>query len=306
MNRKIWILITAVLVVVAACGDNGAGTTTIAATGPAPVTTAPATTSPSVTATTRPPVETTSPGTVTVAPPFLGDWSIQPLEPPVSPACCDSPAVAPVSPEEPFPETGWPADGFYDISTLRRAEAPDTLDVQIRKWVLCDELPGKCSPDPPVDGVTTDPDDSISRSIELAGEGVTVVIWPLWEAQVGPPEALVGTGHDLVALLIELDLAFDRWVLTPSENGESLTAIEAELWARSDDPTFPFGPVPGFYNSITFRGPVGSNLTGNPSWMLETAEPWPPGENGVFDWWTTLEIRHGEPVVYLYANQIAG
>ena len=46
--------------------------------------------------------------------------------------------------------------------------------------------------------------------------------------------------------------------------------------------------------------------TVQPGSLLEHAEPWPPGYNGLYDWWVTLEIRGGAPVLYLYANQIAG
>jgi hypothetical protein len=67
----------------------------------------------------------------------------------------------------------------------------------------------------------------------------------------------------------------------------------------------PLGPDPAT-NTFCYRGPLDSFLLANPAWLMESDDPWPPGSNGLYDWWTTLEIRDQRPILYIRANLVAG
>ena len=289
-------LVIAAVVVLAACGDTEpAGTPATAAAPPATIIT---------TTTTTKPTTTTTPATTTesTTTPNSGSWSRTVIENPVSPGCCDMPVLAPASPQGEIPDEGWPADGFYALKATRLTEPPSTLELEISRWVPCAELPDQCNPDPPDDGVTADVATTVTRYLDL-DDDATVVIWPLWPDEL--PAALVGTGADFAKLLLEgIDHAFVEWVLDPYEAGASVEQIGESLLAASTDPSFPFGTLSAGF--LAYRGPLGCYLTANPQWMLDSAEPWPPGVNGLYNWWTTLEIRNGKPILYIDAGQIAG
>jgi hypothetical protein len=224
----------------------------------------------------------------------------------VSPQCCDLPVIAPASPPGPLPDQGWPADGFYDATAIRPAEPGNAIDLEIRRWVSCADLPDRCSPDPPAGGVTSDPDDSTTRTLVL-DDSVTVVLWPLWTFFDDGPTALVGSGTDLALMLTNgIDAAYEEWVVMPFESGVPVEDIVADLTIRSDDPAFPFGRDASGWEGFVYRAPEEARPTAQPGSLLEHAESWPPGYNGLYDWWVTLEIRDGTPVLYVYANQIAG
>ena len=75
---------------------------------------------------------------------------------------------------------------------------------------------------------------------------------------------------------------------------------------NSTDPAFPFG-FHQDWGELSYRGPLDSHLTFFPYWReFADGDTSLRGENGLYNWWTTLEIRSGNPVLYLFANKIAG
>jgi hypothetical protein len=63
--------------------------------------------------------------------------------PGLEPGCCDGGEVAPPSPDEPLPETGWPTDGFYKAWNMDSSEyvhdwpesaTPNWYELQIARF----------------------------------------------------------------------------------------------------------------------------------------------------------------------------
>ena len=290
----------AVVVVFAACGDVGSAGTTSTSSSTVATTLAPTTPTPTSIATTSPPT------TQTTNPPDVGEWNRVAMERPISPSCCAEPVIGPASPTAQLPAEGWPSDGFYAITARRPPEPASRLDIVLSRWVSCSDLPDRCPPDSPIDGVTADPDTEVTGVLDLDG-AVTVVIWPLWDPPADlDPSALVGSGADFAKLLVNgIDQAFTEYVLEPYRAGVPVEAIVDELAERSTDPTFRFVREEST-SAFMYRGPLGSLLTAEPTWLLETADRWPPGPEGHYTWWMTLEIRDGAPVLHVFADAVAG
>jgi hypothetical protein len=226
---------------------------------------------------------------------------------PVTPQCCGAPTTGPTSPDDPLPATGWPADGFYDVEVLRPASDLETLQLRIRRWVVPDELPEHWEGEDEV--IVADPDEVIERRVDV--DALAVVLIPIHDHESGEVAALRGE-PDAFATLLEhgIDPAYRRWVFDPLSGGATVEAIEEDLLARSTDPTFPFGqdyqPELHPEGPIAYRGPLGSSLVADPSW-LTAPEEWPPGHSGLYSWSSiTLELLGGRPVLHLWAGQIAG
>ncbi len=292
-----------VIVMLAACGSAESPTATAAPTTAAATATAAPTTVP-------PTIETVAP-TTTALPttvPLQGEWERVTMTPPVSPQCCALPAMAPVSPPGPIPRDDWPADGFYDATAIRPDGPAAALQLMMRRWIACADFPEGCPPDPPPEGVTTDPATVVIRELAL-DDDLTVVIWALEDPRFDAASrtALVGSGTAFAELLDRgIDAAFRTWVLEPRAGGVAVATIIDDILTKGADAAgFPFGPDPAT-NSIGYRGPLDSFLLANPAWLMEPDDPWPPGGNGLYDWWTTLEIRDGAPVLYIHANLVAG
>lgn len=311
--RRVLLLSLSVVLVVAACGDDTESAEST--TGP-PATTVVAPTTlpvPTTVATTTPPTSTTAaPSSTTVAPateaPSTGAWAVVAPTLPVDPGCCDMPATGPTSPEGAIPIETWPADGFYWAEVGRGAESAGVLQLALRRWVPCAALPDRCAPEPPTDGITSDPASEVSRTLTL-DDDLTVVIRGVVPMEADPASAAVieGNGTAFDSLCTDgLDRAYVEWVVEPYEAGRSVEDIETELMAASADPTFPFGPEPSHGYPLAYRGPQGTYLVAHPSWLMSDGDVWPPGWNGLYNWWTTLEIRDGKPILYIDAGQIAG
>jgi hypothetical protein len=115
----------------------------------------------------------------------------------------------------------------------------------------------------------------MERTISL-DEDLTVVIAPV----LGENE-LVGDGAAYAELRADIDQAVEA--LVPKDEDEYESFEE-----RLSDPEFPFGfsdPELGYL--IIYRGPAGRQLTYG-------------------QWWAALEIKDGEPIIYLHAGIIAG
>jgi hypothetical protein len=234
-------------------------------------------------------------------------WSSQVYGWPVVSGCCAAPTTGPTSPAGPLPPTGWPADGFYAVEVARTAADMTTLELTVRRW-----LPSK-EPTEMWEGIddviVPDPDETIERQVELVE--LAVVLVPIHPFGTEETPALVGEPGAFARLLGDgIDAAYRRWVYEPAMGGASVASIEQDLLSRSSDPAFPFGqdhqPDATADTPIAYRGPVGSSLLADPSW-LEPSTAWPPGRNGLYGWHgLTLELHDGHPVLHLWAGQIAG
>ena len=71
------------------------------------------------------------------------------------PGCCEGGTVAPPSPVGPWPDEGWPADGFYSVV---EEVSDDEIEVTMRKWLSCSDYPDRCAPWWTGGEVITDPD----------------------------------------------------------------------------------------------------------------------------------------------------
>ena len=101
---------------------------------------------------------------------------------------------------------------------------------------------------------------------------------------------VVGNGVAYQDLLRDLDESID---MLQTEHTDTWSFPEA-LEESTSEPNFPFGPIL-FRGEETgvfgYRGPGGAMLT------------WSTDDHG---WWHVLEIRDGEPILYLHAGIIAG
>jgi hypothetical protein len=224
---------------------------------------------------------------------------------PITPQCCGAPTTGPPSPRGPLPEQGWPADGYYDVDVVRPSTERATLELQLRRWVVPDEMPEHWEGTDDV--IDADPGQVIRREVAIAELAVVLVpIQPEGDHEV---TGLTGGPGAFATLLADgIDPAYLAWVVEPLRGGTSVEAIETDLLARSAAPGFPFGQDyrTGLHPDapIAFRGPLGSSLVADPSWM---STAWPPGHNGLYGWDAiTLEVRDGRPILHLWAGQIAG
>jgi hypothetical protein len=206
--------------------------------------------------------------------PVLPGWTRSATAwPDLRPGCCGGPDVTPVSPIDPWPGTGWPTDGFYPVWPSAAAwDAPDYRS-PIPAAVASYELTiGRWIG---AGGLIDDTAPTMQRTLPL-DENLTVVLRPMEWADASP-EALVGDGRAFRHLLADLHDSYLIWFADCDEfSGEEMAALTA-------DPNYPFLDPPGVY-----RGPDRSLIS--------------PG----IRWWFALEIRAGEPILYLHAGFIAG
>ncbi len=200
--------------------------------------------------------------------------------PGLMPGCCDAGDVAPPSPEGPWPSDGWPADGFY--YAIRRGESADGYDLTIHKWISCKTSPQLC-PDWWVgDEVTIDPDATPYNRLLPFDETTTIVIQPIFS-----DASIVSDGRAFGDMLAELNRAIDPWA-----DDEYAWPAESDVADRAIDPAFPFGivvwPDGGDTGPVGYRAPGGTYLTAPQAW------------------WTAIEIRNGNPILYIAAGQVAG
>ena len=246
-------------------------------------------------------------GTVTemvqVLPPTT--WATTPVPTWISTPCCDSNASVPPSPPGPLPDEGLPSDGFYSASVHRSPDRPHELTVDIGRWVPCAEEPEFCIPGFGEGDVGGSPDEAITGRLALDND-LTVVIQTI-PSLTDPAPGITATGSDFAALLHSIDDAWDTWVIAPFEQGRPPDEISAVLANQGSlDDTFPFGVSDGYGTGegpVGFRGPADSYLFTEP-YLLEHNAPW--GYNGMYRWWTVLEIRDGRPILYVDAGSIAG
>ena len=240
---------------------------------------------------------------VQVLPPAA--WMTTPVPSWIAKPCCDSNASVPASPPGLLPDEGLPADGFYRASVDRSPDRPHELTVDIGRWVPCAELPESCIPGFGEGDVGGSPDEGITRRLAL-DDDLTVVIQTI-PSLSDPAPGITATGSNFAALLHAIDDAWDTWVITPFEGETPPDEISADLADRGAlDDTFPFGVSDGYgpgRGPVGFRGPAGSYLFTEP-YLLEYDAPW--GYNGLYGWWTVLEVRDGRPTLYVDAGSIAG
>lgn len=235
----------------------------------------------------------------------------------VQPGCCGMADVGPTSPPEwrdwedwSAAQEDWPPDGFYAVDVLRTADAPSRLQLTVRAWVTCSDLPDEpCAPDPAPDPVTGEdlrlapaPDPALLyRTVRI--DDLRVVLVPIHRFGAVTTVALDGEPGAFGTLLMHgIDTAFRQWIGEPLQAGVPPETIRADLLERSRGPDFPFGLdycEGEACGPLAFRGPFGTSLLADPGWVSDL--------NGVYGWRPiTLEVRDGQPVLHLWAGQIAG
>jgi ligand-binding sensor domain-containing protein len=132
--------------------------------------------------------------------------------PGLSPGCCGGNDVAPVSPSDPWPAAGWPADGFYPVwpSTAAWDELETgqpipavvtSYEMTIARWIGVENRVR-----------IDDAAPTIQRVLPL-DDTLTVIIRSFQEDET-QPESLVGDGLAFRELLVDLH---DWWQVDPSE-----------------------------------------------------------------------------------------
>jgi hypothetical protein len=231
-------------------------------------------------------------------------WAVVRGSLPVTPECCTVGMLGPVSPEGPIPVDRWPDDGVYYATIVRSAEAGSGVQLTLQRLVSCAAL-DVCSAGNVPDEVAGSPSSAVTREVDLHDFTVVVMpIRPMGEAKA-TQRGLEGSGAAFQELLEGLDAAFRQWVVAPYEQGATVAEIEADLAKRSRDPAFPFGPEPSHGQPLAYRGPRDTYLLTALS-LLVPLDRWPPGYNGLYNWWTLVEIRDGAPILYVWAGQIGG
>jgi hypothetical protein len=204
--------------------------------------------------------------------------------PELVPGCCDAGDVAPASPTDPWPDEGWPADGFYHIWVDGRSRA--AIEITMRKFLSCADYPEMCPDWWTEENVTIDLEATALERILRSSPDLTVVILPI-TSEV----PIVGNGQAFRTLLDDVDGAIEYWINSPE------TSVPwAQMQELATDPDFPFGfpdTADEFGYPIGFRGPGGALLTyaDDPSYLFG---------------WPVMEIRDGKPILYIHAGIIAG
>jgi hypothetical protein len=240
-------------------------------------------------------------------------WTlIEAFDWPVEPGFSGINTVGPISPDGAIPADRWPADGFYEAAAQRSADDLTMLRLTLRRWVACgDVVDSPCPPDDPITEedrrITPDPASEIERTVPI--DSVRIVLVPIYGSEPGVVKAIEGDPGAFATLLTHgIDPAYREWIDEPFRDGASLESIQRDLLDRSQDPGFPFGTdyteERDQADPVAYRGPFGVSLLADPTWT--EAGPWPPGPDGLYGWQVlTLEVRDGQPILYILAGQIA-
>ena len=173
----------------------------------------------------------------------------------------------------------------------------DSIEMEIRRWLPCSADPDRCQPDGLVGDVYADPDNAVTRHVNLDAE-LRVVIRPIGHTVDNvwtDSPSIEGDGLALALLLRRLDAAVTTFAAPAFAAGSPHFAA-----VGSADPTFPYGVGQDGW-ALGYRGPEGTHLTTGFSLVSGTDLPAP-----MYGWWSTLEIVDGTPILYLWAGQIAG
>lgn len=231
-------------------------------------------------------------------------WRPTSRKAPVGAACCSANHNGPESPPLP-PESGpFPDDGAFELS-VERQQGDTELQLKIRRWLPCSDRPDLCSPDLFPGDVYTDPDNSASRTVAL-DEALTVVITPIGRTIDGSwvDNAIEGNGAALAALLRRMDATVTMIAEPAYGAGQDIDSDFRAIGAA--DPTFPYGPTPGQEWFLSYRGPEDTYLTPGFYAVLSWKDIGRDEPSWMYDWWCSLEIIDGTPVLYIWAGQIAG
>jgi hypothetical protein len=223
----------------------------------------------------------------------------------------------PVSPEGAIPADGWPTDGTYAIDLQRTADDLGSVRLTLGRWVACADHPDLPCGDPdgrPADAITVDPAGEVTRTVSIS-ELRAVLFTSCGHIPTAPQPAVIsGTAGALATLLVDgIDPAFDAWIRAPFLDGMAPEEIHEAVAAAQGDPSTPFetdacgGPPENA--AIRYRGPLGVRVLAAPESVGFAAAVgrWPPGVNGLYDWQpNALEIRNGEPIVFLRVDPLAG
>ena len=161
---------------------------------------------------------------------------------PVGGGCCGEMYTGTASPDEPWPDSGLPADGYYGLDVTVDTAA-NALILRIMKFVPCSERSEICNPDYFEGDLALDWDDPLFRTVPL-DDNLTVQLMGIHVDPAIDPDvvrAAEGPGSAFAELLEENAAAFNAWIQPELDAGTDYEDIRDMLIAEAAaDPNFPY------------------------------------------------------------------
>lgn len=226
-------------------------------------------------------------------------WTEATVSLPVGGGCCGEMYSGTASPDEPWPASGLPADGYYGLDVTVDSAA-NALVLRIMKFVPCAERPEICNPDYFEGDLALDWDDPIWRTVPF-DDNLTVQLMGIHLDQAVHPDAVIaaeGSGTAFATLLDENAVAFDTWIQPEIDAGTDFEDIRDLLVGMAaTDPGFPYAVskcCDAEWSPMVYRGPLGLELV---EWLYEPNNFLGPSQ---------LEVRDGRPILIMDGGRVAG
>ena len=226
-------------------------------------------------------------------------WTEASVSLPIGGGCCGEMYSGTPSPDEPWPASGLPADGYYGLDVTVDSAA-DALILRIMKFVPCADRPEICNEDYFEGDLALDWDDPLFRTVPLDGN-LTVQLMGIHIDKAVHPNAVLaveGSGSAFSGLLEDNAAAFNAWIQPEIDAGTDYEDIRDLLIAEAAaDPNFPYAVskcCDADWSPMVYVGPLGVELV---EWLYEPNNFLGPSQ---------LEIRNGQPILIMDGGRIAG